>query len=101
MAGFPADPEPFARLLLQTAIFWFSGIVFFVVQAWILLRLLKARRVQDPARSAAIHTEIVWTLVPAAFVAAIALMASDQLRSPDTTRLRPLVTETRAPEAPR
>ncbi|MEO2167448.1 MAG: hypothetical protein ABGY42_04885 [bacterium] len=85
---------------METAIFWFSGIVFFVVQASILLRLLKARRAQDPARSAAIHTEIVWTLVPAAFVAAIALMASDQLRVPETVDIRPSVTQPRAPVAP-
>jgi heme/copper-type cytochrome/quinol oxidase subunit 2 len=85
---------------LETAIFWFSGILFFVVQAWILLRLLKARRVHDPARSAAIHAEIVWTLVPAALVAAIALMAGDRMQSPGPTELRPVVAETRAPGAP-
>ena len=63
---------------MEPAIFWLSGIAFFAVQMRILLRLLKARRQANEDRSVAIHAEIIWTLVPAAFVAALALMLLDR-----------------------
>jgi heme/copper-type cytochrome/quinol oxidase subunit 2 len=63
---------------LQTKIFWICGVIFFAVQIQILLSLLRQRRLADAARSEAIHTEIIWTLVPAALVTAIALMAWQQ-----------------------
>lgn len=63
---------------MEPAIFWLSGIAFFAVQTSILLRLLKARRQADDGRSIAIHAEIIWTLIPAAFVAALALMLLDR-----------------------
>lgn len=63
---------------MESAIFWASGALFFAVQARILLRLLKARREADEASSVAIHAEIIWTLIPAAFVAALSLMLLDR-----------------------
>lgn len=63
---------------LQTKIFWICGVVFFAVQIQILLSLLRQRRQADAGRAEAIHAEIVWTLVPAALVTAIALMAWQQ-----------------------
>jgi heme/copper-type cytochrome/quinol oxidase subunit 2 len=63
---------------LQTKIFWMCGVIFFAVQIQILLSLLRQRRLADTARSEAIHAEIIWTLVPAALVTAIALMAWQQ-----------------------
>lgn len=63
---------------MQTKIFWICGVIFFAVQIQILLSLLRQRRLADAARSEAIHTEIIWTLVPAALVTAIALMAWQQ-----------------------
>ena len=63
---------------MQTKIFWICGVVFFAVQIQILLSLLRQRRLADTARSEAIHAEIIWTLVPAALVTAIALMAWQQ-----------------------
>ena len=63
---------------MQTEIFWICGAVFFAVQIRTLLSLLRQRRQADAENAAAIHSEIVWTLVPAALVTAIALMAWQQ-----------------------
>mgnify|MGYP006184470885 CR=1 FL=1 len=83
---------------MQTNIFWISGIVFFAVQIRILLSLLRQRRQADPSRSEAIHTEIVWTLVPAALVTAIAIMVSQEVHleiGRTTPANEPVLTELR------
>ena len=63
---------------MQTKIFWICGIVFFAVQIQILFSLLRQRRQANAENTEAIHAEIVWTLVPAALVTAIALMIWQQ-----------------------
>jgi heme/copper-type cytochrome/quinol oxidase subunit 2 len=63
---------------LQTKIFWICGIVFFAVQIQILFSLLRQRRRANAENAEAIHAEIIWTLVPAALVTAIALMIWQQ-----------------------
>jgi len=63
---------------LQTKIFWICGVVFFAVQMQILFSLLHQRRRADAENTEAIHAEIIWTLVPAALVTAIALMIWQQ-----------------------
>ena len=59
---------------LQTALFWLIGIVFFVVQLGILLALMRQSRSADAEIAANGRLEIVWTLVPASLIAALALM---------------------------
>jgi heme/copper-type cytochrome/quinol oxidase subunit 2 len=63
---------------LQTKIFWICGVVFFAVQMQILFSLLRQRRRASAENTEAIHAEIIWTLVPAALVTAIALMTWQQ-----------------------
>ncbi len=63
---------------MQTKIFWICGIVFFAVQIQILFSLLRQRRRANAENTEAIHAEIIWTLVPAALVTAIALMIWQQ-----------------------
>jgi choline-glycine betaine transporter len=60
---------------LQTTIFWLVGIAFFAVQATTLGYLLRARRSAAGADEGR-RVEIVWTLVPAAVLAALVLMMS-------------------------
>jgi len=52
--------------------------VFFAVQIQILFSLLRQRRRANAENAEAIHAEIIWTLVPAALVTAIALMIWQQ-----------------------
>ena len=59
---------------LQTALFWATGVAFFTVQLAILLALMRQSRASDPGVAAQSRLEIVWTLVPASLIAALALM---------------------------
>jgi len=59
---------------LQTSIFWLTGVVFFAVQLGILLTLMRQGRSADPAEASGGRLEIVWTIVPASLIAALALM---------------------------
>ena len=59
---------------LQNALFWFTGALFFVVQLLILLDLLKQTRSSDLPRAEQGRVEVIWTLVPASLIAALALM---------------------------
>lgn len=63
---------------MQTKIFWICGVVFFAVQMQILFSLLRHRRRANAENTESIHAEIIWTLVPAALVTAIALMIWQQ-----------------------
>lgn len=70
---------------VQASVFWLCGVLFFAVQIGVLVALLRARHAR---RDAASHpAEIVWTLVPAALLAALALMASG-LTEPSWSRVR-------------
>ena len=63
---------------MQATLFWLTGGAFFALQLGMLLYLLYAR----PARGLAAteerrhRVEIVWTLVPASILVAVALMVS-------------------------
>lgn len=59
---------------LQTALFWATGVAFFAVQLGILLALMRQSRASDPRIASQGRLEIVWTLVPASLIAALALM---------------------------
>ncbi len=59
---------------LQTALFWATGVAFFAVQLGILLTVMRQSRASDPRVAAQGRLEIVWTLVPASLIAALALM---------------------------
>jgi len=59
---------------LQTSLFWLTGVVFFAVQLGILLALMRQSRSADAETAANGRLEIVWTLVPASLIAALALM---------------------------
>ncbi|MDG2306460.1 MAG: hypothetical protein P8R42_17780 [Candidatus Binatia bacterium] len=59
---------------MQTSLFWFTGAAFFVVQLGILLALMRQSRCADLETAANGRLEIVWTLVPASLIAALALM---------------------------
>lgn len=64
---------------MQTWIFRVTGVAFFALQAGILLHLLRERPAgADGGRS----VEIVWTLVPAAILAALVLMLSGGTQPP-------------------
>ncbi|HZR79656.1 MAG TPA: cytochrome c oxidase subunit II transmembrane domain-containing protein [Candidatus Binatia bacterium] len=69
---------------MQSSIFWLTGIAFFAVQAAMLLHLLRARRSPASAGDEGRRVEIVWTLVPAAVLAALALMTTGLTRGPGT-----------------
>ena len=60
---------------MKNALFWLCGVAFFAYQALVLARLVAERR-EDLAPDARRErdVEMVWTLVPAALVAALALM---------------------------
>jgi heme/copper-type cytochrome/quinol oxidase subunit 2 len=60
---------------VQAAIFWLSGIGFFALQAAMLVYLLRARHSGTPGDETR-RVEVVWTLVPAAVLAALVLMMS-------------------------
>lgn len=63
---------------MQAAIFWTTGAAFFALQAAMIGYLLRARRAaaarRQPDRRR--QVEVVWTIVPAAVLAALALMVS-------------------------
>ncbi len=59
---------------LQTSLFWLTGVVFFTVQLGILLTLMRQSRSANRETAANGRLEIVWTLVPASLIAALALM---------------------------
>lgn len=59
---------------LQTSLFWLTGVAFFVVQLAILLALMRQSRSVDAETAAGGRLEIVWTIVPASLIAALALM---------------------------
>ena len=59
---------------LQSSLFWLSGAAFFAVQLGILLTLLRQSRSADSETAARSRVEIVWTIVPASLIAALALM---------------------------
>lgn len=59
-------------MTLQAAIFWTTGAAFFALQASTIGYLLWARRAPDRRR----QVEVVWTIIPAAVLAALALMVS-------------------------
>jgi heme/copper-type cytochrome/quinol oxidase subunit 2 len=62
---------------LKPAVFWLAGTGFFAYQAIVLARLLAERgRSANPAEEQERGVEMVWTLVPAALIAALALMLS-------------------------
>ena len=56
----------------QASVFWLSGLVFFVAQTALLLLLVARGR--RPGSSPQDRVEIIWTLVPASVIAALALM---------------------------
>ena len=63
---------------LEAAIFWTTGAAFFALQAATIGYLLWSRRAararREPDRRR--QVEVVWTIVPAAVLAALALMVS-------------------------
>lgn len=59
---------------MKNAIFWTSGIGFFGYQALVLGRLIAERGEATAEERPQRDVEMVWTLVPAALVAALALM---------------------------
>lgn len=59
---------------VQTSLFWITGVAFFAVQLGILLLLMRQGRSPDAETAAYGRLEIVWTLVPASLIAALALM---------------------------
>lgn len=60
---------------MKNAIFWATGIAFFAYQATVLARLVAERDTAGtPDLRRERDVEMVWTLVPAALVAALALM---------------------------
>jgi len=59
---------------VQTTLFWLTGVVFFVVQLGVLLVLMRQGRGADAEQAANGRLEVVWTLVPASLIAALALM---------------------------
>ena len=59
---------------LQTSLFWLTGIAFFVVQVGILLALMRQSWSSNAEVAANGRLEIVWTIVPASLIAALALM---------------------------
>jgi formate-dependent nitrite reductase membrane component NrfD len=73
---------------VQAVIFWLVGIAFFAAQAATLGYLLRTRRSTAGSASACRRVEIVWTLVPAAVIAALVLMTSGLTR-PAWTQVRP------------
>ena len=56
----------------QASVFWLSGFVFFVAQTALLLLLVARGR--RPGAGPPDRVEIIWTLVPASVIAALALM---------------------------
>ena len=60
---------------MKNVIFWVSGIAFFAYQASVLARLVAERggTTADSSRHER-DVEVIWTLVPAALVVALALM---------------------------
>jgi heme/copper-type cytochrome/quinol oxidase subunit 2 len=72
---------------VQATIFWLVGVAFFAVQAATLLYLLRTRRVPSGREDEGRRVEIVWTLVPAAMLAALVLMVSGLTRG-TWTRVR-------------
>ena len=69
---------------IVTTIFWATGIGFFAVQLAMLLHLLRlgARIGTTPEERHRHHAEVIWTLVPASFVAVLALMLGGLVHSP-------------------
>jgi heme/copper-type cytochrome/quinol oxidase subunit 2 len=67
-----------------TTIFWLTGIAFFAVQLIVLLLLLRLRHRSGatPEERLRHHAEVIWTLVPASLVAALALMLGGLVDSP-------------------
>jgi len=60
---------------VKNAIFWISGVAFFAYQSAVLARLVAERGASVPAENRHERdVEMVWTLVPAALVVALALM---------------------------
>jgi len=55
---------------VQNGIFWLSGLLFFAVQVRTLGVLLRRNEANADTRT----VEIVWTMVPASLIAALALM---------------------------
>ena len=68
---------------LQGSLFWLTGALFFLVQLGILMKLLHGRAAQ-PTEAVAprLDVEIIWTLVPASLMAALAMMLSGLTSSP-------------------
>jgi heme/copper-type cytochrome/quinol oxidase subunit 2 len=70
---------------VQNTIFWLTGAAFFAVQLAMLLSLLRREpRMGDPAADRRRRVEIVWTMVPASLIAALALMIAGLTASPWT-----------------
>jgi heme/copper-type cytochrome/quinol oxidase subunit 2 len=67
---------------LQGSLFWLTGALFFLVQLGILMKLLRARAAEPSAEARHVEVEIVWTLVPASLIAALALMLGGLTTSP-------------------
>ena len=59
---------------LRTTVFWAAGVAFFVVQLGILLALMRQSRGTDREIAAQSRLEMIWTIVPASLIAALALM---------------------------
>jgi len=72
---------------MQTWIFRLASIAFFALQAGVLVHLLREGRGNAGPAPAERSVEIVWTLVPAALIAALVLMMSGAT-SADWSRLR-------------
>ena len=71
---------------MQNTIFWLTGAAFFAVQLAILLSLVRRPPAppSDPAAERRRRVEIVWTIVPASLIAALALMIAGLTASPWT-----------------
>lgn len=79
---------------LQTSIFWLTGVVFFAVQFGILLTLMRQGRSADAAEASGGRLEIVWTIVPASLIAALALMLGGLTKGSWTDAEAPKTPET-------
>lgn len=78
---------------LQTSLFWLTGVAFFVVQLGILLALMRQSRSADAENASGARLEIVWTIVPASLIAALALMLGGLTKGSWT--------DTESPETPK
>ena len=59
---------------LQTSAFWLTGGIFFVFQSAVVWKLMRQARSADARAASGSRLEIVWTLVPASMITALALM---------------------------